>query len=146
MEDFGLFGLFLVCFLASSLYPLGSEAFVVAFLSFDYSLFSIFFVATFGNILGSITTYFIGYLGENYLLEKFFKKAMTKIEPYKIKVSKFGFFYAFLSFLPFVGDLFILALGITKYSFYKTLFFIALGKAFRYAILLFSAQKILQTL
>ncbi|MDY3113533.1 MAG: DedA family protein, partial [Helicobacter sp.] len=75
IESLGLFGLFLVSFLASSLYPLGSEAFVVLFLHLEYSWILVFCIATLGNTLGALTSYFIGFYGDSYILQKFFKKA-----------------------------------------------------------------------
>lgn len=34
--EYGLAGLFVVCFVASTLYPLGSEAFVLGFVALDF--------------------------------------------------------------------------------------------------------------
>ena len=80
LETLGLFGLFGICFLSSSLYPLGSEAFVAFFATLDYSLILVWSVATLGNTLGSLSTYAIGRIGENFILGRYFSKAkeMTK--------------------------------------------------------------------
>lgn len=137
VESLGLFGLFFICFLASSLYPLGSEAFVVLFLSLEYAWEKVFIVATIGNTLGALTTYGVGYLGDSYLLERYFKQAHSKIYRYKDKIQKYGYFYAFFSFLPFLGDVFMLGLGIYRYDFKKMLVCVTLGKALRYILLIF---------
>lgn len=136
LESLGLVGLLLVCFLASSLYPLGSEVFVLGFVSIGYSEIVVWCIATLGNTLGALTTYAIGYFGNDYLLQKYFKTATAKIHRYQNKIQKFGFLFAFFSFLPVVGDVFALALGVYQYSFAKATFFIALGKGFRYFVLL----------
>ncbi|TLD83512.1 DedA family protein [Helicobacter sp. MIT 11-5569] len=141
LESLGLFGLFLVCFLASSLYPLGSEAFVVGFLVLDYSWFLVWIVATLGNTLGALTTYGIGYLGDTYCL-KHFEKMHAKIYRYKDGIQKRGFIYAFFSFLPIVGDVFVFGLGVYRYSIIKSCVFIALGKGARYLVLIALYNKI----
>lgn len=136
LESFGLAGLLLVCLIASSLYPLGSEVFVLGFVAIGYSEVIVWCVATLGNTLGSLMTYGIGYLGETHLLQRYFKKANTKIHRYKHGIQRYGFLFAFFSFLPLVGDVFALALGVYRYSLLKAVFFIALGKGGRYLALL----------
>lgn len=136
LEAFGLVGLFFVCFVASSLYPLGSEAFVLGFVAFGYSEVVVWCVATLGNTLGSLTTYGIGYLGETRILQRYFKNANAKIHRYKNGIQKYGFLFAFLSFLPIVGDGFALALGVYRYSLFKMALWVAFGKGLRYLALL----------
>ncbi|MCI5969322.1 YqaA family protein [Helicobacter sp.] len=131
----GLLGLFLVCFLASSLYPLGSEVFVLGFLALDYAWVLVWIVATLGNTLGALTTYGIGYLGDSYCL-RHFKQMHAKVYRYKSGIQNYGFLYAFFTFLPILGDIFALALGVYRYSFVKAFVFIALGKGVRYLVLI----------
>lgn len=136
LESLGLIGLLLICFLASSLYPLGSEVFVIGFVALGYSELSVWCVATLGNTLGALTTYAIGYFGDTRLMQHYFKNAHTKIYRYKNGIQKYGFIFAFFSFLPVVGDLFALALGVYQYPFKKAVFFVSLGKGLRYWALL----------
>ena len=140
MDNLGLLGLFFVCALASSLYPLGSEAFVIAFLTLDYTWLWVWLVATFGNTIGSLSTYTIGYLGDSLYL-KYFKNAHQKIHRYADKIQKRGFLYAFFSFLPIFGDVFTLALGVYRYPVLKTIVFITLGKGMRYLVLIYLYYK-----
>ena len=90
LESLGLFGLFCICFISSSLYPLGSEVFVSFFATLDYPLFLVWSVATIGNTLGSLSTYAIGYWGENFILAKHFTKPKN-FEKYLVFVGKYGF-------------------------------------------------------
>lgn len=140
LESLGLFGLFLVCFLASSLYPLGSEAFVIGFLVLDYAWVLVWIVATLGNTLGALVTYGIGYIGDSYFL-KHFRGMHAKIHRYADGIQKRGFLYAFFSFLPIVGDVFVLGLGVYRYSIFKSCIFIALGKGIRYLALIMAYQQ-----
>lgn len=135
LESLGLLGLFFICFLASSLYPLGSEVFVVGFLALDYAWFLVWIVATLGNTLGALTTYGIGYFGDSYCL-KHFKGMRLKVHRYGKGIQKWGFIYAFLTFLPILGDMFALALGVYRYSILKSFVGVALGKGVRYLVLI----------
>lgn len=136
LESLGLFGLFCICFISSSLYPLGSEVFVSFFATLDYPLFLVWSVATIGNTLGSLSTYAIGYWGENFILAKHFTKPRN-LEKYLAFINKYGFIGAFFSFLPFLGDIFAFVLGATRYPFLKATFFIFLGKGLRYYLLIY---------
>ena len=136
LESLGLFGLFCICFISSSLYPLGSEVFVSFFATLDYPLFLVWSVATIGNTLGSLSTYAIGYWGENFILAKHFTKPKN-FEKYLVFVGKYGFIGAFFCFFPFLGDIFAFVLGATRYPFLKATFFILLGKGLRYYLLIY---------
>lgn len=135
--SYGLFGLFLVCFISSSLWPLGSEAFVVGFISLDFNPLSVLIVASIGNTLGSLTTYYMTYFGGDSFIQKHFPKAYEKMCIYEKYVRKYCALCAFLSFLPFIGDILVLLLGLYRYNQFYTCLFIALGKVCRYALLIY---------
>ncbi|MBS4234997.1 YqaA family protein [Campylobacter vulpis] len=130
-------GLFIVSFLSSTLLPLASEAFVLAFIKFDFNPTITLFIATLANTLGSLSTYALAYFSKEKILQKYFASSLKKLENYTLNFRKFGSIFAFLSFLPLVGDLFALGLGFAKYPILKTAFFIALGKFSRYFFLVF---------
>ncbi|TQR53033.1 YqaA family protein [Campylobacter troglodytis] len=136
-ESLSYLYLFVASFISASLYPMASEAFVVGLLLADFSPLLIFFVASLGNTLGAMSTYLLAFFGKSLFLKRHFNKALKRLEKYDLSFKKFGFVFAFFSFLPLVGDLFVLALGLSKYPFFKALFFIALGKACRYGILIY---------
>ncbi|ELI2256624.1 DedA family protein [Campylobacter jejuni] len=139
-NDISYLGLFMVCFLSSTLLPLASEAFVLGFIKLDFNPNLVLIIATLGNTLGSLSTYTLAYFGKEKILEKYFSKSLKKLENFNANFAKFGSVFAFLSFLPLAGDLFTLGLGFAKYSFIKTTIFIALGKFIRYYILIFLGQ------
>ena len=134
---YGLFGLFIVCFVSSSLWPLGSEAFVIGFIAFDFNPYIVLLVASIGNVLGSLSTYYIAYFGGDLAVRKIFTKSYSKLESYKHYVQKYGGLCAFFAFLPFIGDLLVLLLGLYKYNQYATWIFITLGKVSRYVVLIY---------
>ncbi|ECP9537361.1 DedA family protein [Campylobacter jejuni] len=136
-NDISYLGLFMVCFLSSTLLPLASEAFVLGFIKLDFNPNLVLIVAT----LGSLSTYALAYFGKEKILEKYFSKSLKKLENFNANFAKFGSIFAFFTFLPLVGDLFALGLGFAKYSFLKTIFFILLGKLSRYTFIIFIANS-----
>ncbi|TEY04096.1 YqaA family protein [Campylobacter sp. US33a] len=136
-NDISYLGLFIVCFLSSTLLPLASEAFVVGFVKLDFNVNLVLFVATLGNALGSLSTYALAYLGKEKILEKYFSKSLKKLDKFNANFTNFGSIYAFLTFLPLIGDIFALGLGFAKYPIFKSAFFIFLGKLSRYIVIIF---------
>lgn len=134
--EYGLAGLFVVCFVASTLYPLGSEAFVLGFVALDFDPGQVLVVASIGNILGSLSTYYLAYFGGYRLVERFSPQALSRIESLRSRIHKYGFFYACFVFLPFLGDVFAMALGLVRYSQVLSILGIALGKILRYFVLI----------
>ncbi|MCZ0772816.1 DedA family protein [Campylobacter hepaticus] len=141
-NDISYLGLFIVSFLSSTLLPLASEAFVLGFIKLQFNPIFVLLIATLGNSLGSLSTYALAYYGKEKILEKYFSQSLKKLEKFNINYTKFGSIFAFLSFLPLVGDLFALGLGFAKYSFLKSAFFISLGKLSRYAFIIFIANSL----
>ena len=134
--EYGLVGLFVVCFIASTLYPLASEAFVVGFVLGGYDWVSVLCVATAGNALGSFSSYYLAYFCAPWLLARLSLKTRARIESITPRIQKLGFVYAFFVFLPVVGDVFALALGLARYHQRLALLGIALGKLARYSVLI----------
>ncbi|WP_291949887.1 YqaA family protein [Campylobacter sp.] len=141
-NDISYVGLFLVCFLSSTLLPLASEAFVIAFVKLDFNIYYVLFISSFANTLGSMTTYSLAYFGKSKILEKYFSSSLKKMKKIDTNFNRFGFVYAFLTFLPLIGDIFALGLGFVKYSPLKTSCFIALGKMSRYICIVIMASFI----
>lgn len=144
MEEYGLLGLFLATFASSTILPLPSEAVVATFIALKYNPYLILIVASVGNVLGSVTTYALGFFGLTKVLEKFSKIDEGKVRYFRQKSHKHGALLSFLSFLPFFGDIFTLALGLAKYNIYRCIFFIALGKTLRYALIIFFADSVMK--
>ncbi|MBM0636788.1 DedA family protein [Campylobacter sp. VicNov18] len=140
-NDTNYLGLFIVCFLSSTLLPLASEAFVLGFIKLQFNPTLVLIVASLANTLGSLSTYALAYLGKEKILEKYFSKSLKKLENFNVNFTRFGSIFAFLSFLPFIGDLFVLGLGFAKYSLLKSIIFISLGKLSRYMFVIFIAYS-----
>ncbi len=127
--EWGLFGLFGACFLASTILPFPSEASLLLFLNSGiYSPESILIVASLGNCLGGSTNYILGYYGRKALG----KKSLLKSE---LLVRRYGFWTALFAWLPVIGDPLLVVLGAYRVSAWKTLSLMCIGKIMRYLVL-----------
>ncbi|WP_343634877.1 YqaA family protein [Fluviicola sp.] len=129
MVEWGLIGLFGMCFLASTILPFPSEATLLFFLnSGNYSPVSVLLVASLGNCLGGSTNYLLGYYGRKMLGKKHLMRS-------EYLVQRYGFWTALLSWLPVIGDPLLVLLGIYRVSFWKTMALMSAGKIARYLVI-----------
>ena len=90
-------------------------------------------VATAGNWLGSLSSYWLGWLGKWDWLEKWFKIKQETLEKQKKYIDRYKSFIAFFSWAPVVGDVLSVGLGFYRISFWKCAFWMLFGKAVRFA-------------
>jgi len=141
--EYGYYGLFVASFLAATLIPISSEALLsmmVLSKAFDFQVCII--VATFGNWLGGMSSYFIGYLGRWDLAEKYLGISETKILKWKNRIDRYSWIYASLCWLPIVGDVIAVTLGFLNCNKYKVAVFMFLGKFVRYLFWAFFIMKL----
>lgn len=133
LGDLGYIGLFIGTFLAATIVPFSSDFLIVGILLAGGDPLISWIVATAGNWLGGVTSYGLGWLGKWEWIEKWFKVTQEKLAGQKRYIDKYGSLLAFLSWLPFVGDLFSLGLGFYKVNFPKSALFMLIGKGVRFA-------------
>lgn len=132
--QWGYLGLFLGAFMAATIIPFSSDILLVGFLAIGAEPVPAVIVATLGNWLGGITSYWLGRLGKWEWLEKYFKVKKETIEKYQQKVDKYGSFLAFFTWLPFIGDLMAIALGFFRVHATKAALFMLIGKCARFVM------------
>lgn len=130
--DFGYVGLFFGSFLASTIIPLSSEILLGGMLLAGGNPWLCFVLATAGNGLGSVTSYGLGYLGKWEWIEKWMRVKKETLEKQQKVILKWSNLAALFCWLPFVGDVLAIGLGFYRMPFWKTTFFMFLGKALRY--------------
>lgn len=130
----GYIGLFLAGFLSATIIPMNSEFVLLALLSQDYDPWMCLSIATIGNSLGGLTNYLLGRLG-NPLWFKRFGVSEERLLSFETRIQKYGFWLAFFSWVPFIGDPLTVALGFFRVPFGKVTFLIVLGKLIRYLVL-----------
>lgn len=129
LTEWGLFGLFVICFLASTLLPFPSEAAVIYFLSSGYPAHWVLIIASLGNALGGSTNYLLGYYGRKKLIKN---KSYPKSERI---VQRYGTWAALLAWAPFIGDPLMVLLGFYRTPMLTTMTLMSVGKIARYVIL-----------
>jgi len=137
----GYLGLFVLTFLSATILPISSEFLLILMLSQNFSPINCLLIATIGNSLGGITNYFIGKIGDVKWLERIGVKE-EKIQNTLPKIQKYGAYLAFASWFPFIGDLFIVALGFFRVSFTKVTIYMIIGKFLRYLIIIYIYSEI----
>lgn len=133
LSHYGFYSLFLLSFLASTLLPLGSEWLVVAMLLSRSDPFAVVAVATAGNYLGALSTYWIGIYGGEFLKRRVLRmddRSMGRAERF---YRRFGSYSLFLSFLPVIGDPLCLIGGVLRVGFLRFSLLVLSGKFARYA-------------
>jgi membrane protein YqaA with SNARE-associated domain len=134
LQDLGLFGLFLGCLLSATVIPFSSEALVAGALLLDYSPWTVILVAALGNTIGGMTCYLLGWLCKWSWIEKWLKIKEESLDKAQAKVGKYGSLAALLTWLPVIGDVIAVALGIMRTSIVPTTLFMFIGKGLRYMV------------
>ena len=132
LEQLGLFGLFLGCMLSATVVPFASEALLAGALLMGYGKWVVTLVAALGNTSGGMISYLMGWLCKWEWLEKYFRVKREKLERMRDRVAKYGAWAALLTWLPFVGDLIAIAMGLMRVNPWWTLLLMFIGKLARY--------------
>lgn len=133
LEGLGLLGLFIGTFLAATVVPFSSDVLFIGILMTGVNPWVVMIVGTLGNWAGGLTSYFVGYMGKWEWIEKWFKVKKETLEKQKAKIDKWGPPLALVSWFPFVGDVFAIALGFYRVKFWKCSIYMLIGKGLRFA-------------
>lgn len=137
-SEYGYVGMGLLAFLSGSIVPITSEVLLIFFLGVGLNAVLLTIVATAGNTLGGICCYFIGMIADK---EKSFK--MFKITPRRMQradriIQRYGYWAAFISFVPVLGETLLILLGVMRVSWWKVAIVMAIGKLVRYTFITLS--------
>ncbi|MBR3529696.1 MAG: DedA family protein [Bacteroidales bacterium] len=135
LESLGLFGLFLGCALSATIIPFSSEALLAAALLINDNVWAVVIIASLGNTLGGMVSFLLGWLCKWEWLEKYLKVDRRKLEMIRVKVSRYGYFAAFFAWLPFVGDLIAIAMGLMRMNPWISALLMFIGKLVRYLVI-----------
>lgn len=132
--NLGYVGLFIGSFLAATVIPFSSDVMLVGMLSAGGQIWICVAVASVGNCLGGLTSYWLGRLGKWEWLEKYARVKPETLIRQKKNVDRFGAALALLTWLPFVGDIFAIALGFYRTEPRKTALLMLIGKTARFVM------------
>ena len=139
LKDYGYWGMGIMAFLAGTVLPITSEVLLLFFLGVGLNAVGLVLAATVGNTIGGITCFMIGYLTTKEKVQKFFKVSDRRMKRADILIQKYGYWTAAFSFLPVLGEVFLLSLGVMRVNRMKVIVLMAAGKLFRYAFVVISA-------
>jgi membrane protein YqaA with SNARE-associated domain len=127
-SDLSLWGLFVSSLLAATLLPGGSEAVLFVVLkAHPETLWAALAVATLGNTLGGMASFWMGWL-----------LPQTQQLKHVEKVRKFGAPALLLAWTPLIGDALCLAAGWLRLNWWRAALYIAIGKFARYGMIAYA--------
>jgi membrane protein YqaA with SNARE-associated domain len=91
-------------------------------------------VASLGNTVGGMISFYMGWLCKWEWLERWFKVKREKLESFRGHIEKYGVWAALLTWLPFVGDPLAIAMGFMRLNPLWTCLIMFVGKLLRYFV------------
>ena len=131
LADYGLIGLFVGSFLAATVVPFSADVLLIGMLVAGADPVATIVVATLGNWIGGITSYGIGRAGKWEWIERL-RVSRESLEKQKSRIERFGAPIALLTWVPFIGDVFAVALGFYRVRFVPAMIWMLIGKAARF--------------
>ena len=128
--------LFAISFLAATILPFSSEltlAGLIATSNYDNLLLLV--VASFGNVLGSIVNWTLGFYSRNLAIKKWFPFKEAQIERSSKWFRKFGKWSLLFVWVPIVGDPLTLVAGLLRVKFIEFVILVTIGKFSRYFLI-----------
>ena len=130
--------LFFISFLAATVLPFSSELTLAGLISTsNYDILLLLVVASFGNVLGSVFNWGLGFYARNLTIKKWFPFKETQIERSSKWFSKFGKWSLLFAWLPIVGDPLTFVAGLLRVRFLDFIILVAIGKVSRYLIVFY---------
>ena len=125
--------LFLLSFLAATILPFSSELTLVGLIaSSNYDNLLLLIFASFGNVLGSVVNWALGFYSRNFTTKKWFPFKETQIERSSAWFRKFGKWSLLFAWIPIVGDPLTLVAGLLRVRFLDFIILVSIGKVSRY--------------
>jgi membrane protein YqaA with SNARE-associated domain len=130
--------LFVISFLAATILPFSSELTLVGLIATsNYDNLLLLIVASFGNVLGSVVNWILGFYSRNLNTKKWFPFKYKQIENSSKWFSKFGKWSLLFAWVPFIGDPLTLVAGLLRVKFLEFLILVMIGKISRYIVIFY---------
>ena len=130
--------LFSISFLAATILPLSSELMLAGLIATsNYDSLLLLIVASFGNVLGSVVNWILGFYSRNLTTKKWFPFKDRQIESSSKWFNKFGKWSLLFTWVPIIGDPLTLAAGLFRIKFIEFLILVIIGKVSRYVVIFY---------
>ncbi len=130
--EYGYIGLFIAAFLAATILPLSSEVVISALLLSELSPFTLIAIATFGNVLGSLTNYALGYWASQKAIKRRLRMSDSDFTKAQQRFTKYGLLSLCFAWVPIIGDPLTVVAGILRIRLIWFLVLVTTGKLLRY--------------
>ena len=128
-------------FLAATILPGSSEAALAALLIlYPASAITLFLTATIGNTAGALANWFLGRSAARYAGARWFPATAAHIDRATVFFNRFGSWPLLFAWLPVIGDPLTLAAGALRIRLPLFLPLVAIGKAARYAAVIYGVD------
>ncbi len=138
--SYGYWGMFVAAFIAGSVLPFSSEAVMVGLAAAGLEPTPLAVYGTIGNWAGSMFNYYLGRMGKMEWIERYLHVKREKLERAQHFLAHRGAWMGFLAFLPVLGTAIALGLGLMRANLPISAISIFLGKALRYALLMYGTS------
>ncbi|MBB3540027.1 MULTISPECIES: YqaA family protein [unclassified Rhizobium] len=137
MTDLAVYtGLFLMAFAAATIFPMQSEAGLIALiLANQHPVFALILVATIGNVLGSTINWLLGLGIERFRDKRWFPIRQPALDKAQRWYRRYGKWSLLLSWVPVIGDPITIVAGVLREPFPMFLLLVTIAKTTRYAVL-----------
>ena len=130
--------LFIISFLAATILPFSSELTLAGLIATsNYDNLILLIVASFGNTLGSVVNWVLGFYSRNLITKKWFPFKDKQIENSSRWFSKFGKWSLLFTWVPILGDPITLVAGLLRVRFLDFIILVAIGKVSRYLLVFY---------
>jgi len=130
--------LFFISFLAATILPFSSELTLAGLISTsNYDNLLLLVVVSFGNVLGSVFNWSLGFYSRNFTTKKWFPFKETQIERSSKWFIKLGKWTLLFAWVPIVGDPLTFVSGLMRVRFLYFIILVAIGKVSRYLIVFY---------
>ena len=130
--------LFTISFLAATILPFSSELTLAGLIvTSNYENLLLLIVASFGNILGSVVNWALGFYSRNLTTKKWFPFKETQLENSSIYFRKFGKWSLLFALVPVIGDPLTLVAGLLRIRFLDFIILVVIGKVSRYFVVIY---------
>ena len=139
---YGYGGMFAAAFLAGSFFPFSSEAVMAGLRVAGLDVWMLVLCASVGNLLGGMFNYGVGRMGKEDWIYGMLRVRPERLEQSERFVHRYGAWMGLLSWLPILGSVITIAMGLLRVDVWKSALTILIGKVARYVVLGFLLEEL----
>ena len=139
---YGYGGMFAAAFVAGSFFPFSSEAVMAGLRLAGLDVWMLVLCASVGNLLGGMFNYGVGRMGKEDWIYGMLRVRPERLEQSERFVHRYGAWMGLLSWLPILGSVITIAMGLLRVDVWKSALTILIGKVARYVVLGFLLEEL----